>query len=288
MKSLYMQAKPLARPGPRPPISNTVFHSFGGTSLPEGALDREPRGQRSKPSHCWPQAALPRPSEARAQQVAGDDGVVGSAPLGPRSTGQPTKGLPQWLGTQWISQQRDWENATKSSCSMSWNTSCTTKGTPSTQKPPAQRPRLLVQGPFPSSPACPGPVTWNYPNPFPVGSPIQDPILMAAITDVPSEFPFAKNIIKQQKCWWPGECQVGRRNENLERLIISISASKESPQHTHTCAHTHFKTFFKRKLKKKKKNTQNTEHKISLMGFLINYPSPKHPNPFSAFLIIPT
>lgn len=105
-----MQAKPLARPGPRPPISNTIFHSFGGTSLPVGALEREPRGQRSKPSHCWPQAALPRPSEARAQHVTGDEGVVGLTPLGPRSTGEPTKGLPQWLGTEWLSQQRDWEN----------------------------------------------------------------------------------------------------------------------------------------------------------------------------------
>lgn len=75
----------LARSGPLDPISIRAFHSFGGTSLPEGALDREQGIQgQSEATADLRGVALPWR----------DAGVLGSAPLGPRIHKRANQGPP--------------------------------------------------------------------------------------------------------------------------------------------------------------------------------------------------
>lgn len=127
----------LARSGPLDPISIRAFHSFGGTSLPEGALDREQGIQgQSEATADLRGVALPWR----------DAGVLGlSSPRTQDPQESQSGASPSDFGKNELARRLQ-KTTAKYKCWMSnlkarGNTAYTTKGTLSTtQKPGHRRP----------------------------------------------------------------------------------------------------------------------------------------------------
>lgn len=178
-----MQVRPLDRPGPRPPACNVIFHCFGGTSLPDRALDRGLRDQRSKPSLCRPQRARPRPSQRR-EATAGHRRCR-HPELSYLGAQHPARG--QNHGTKLVA-RRLWKMTAKYSCRTSDlkgpEDHLHYKGNPSTTQKPRHR--------WPHGRSALSACTASHsksgtiPAPLPGGSGIQDSVFLVAITDSPS------------------------------------------------------------------------------------------------------
>lgn len=162
-----MQVSPWLGLGPW--LLHLTHFSFGGTSLPEGALDQG-HGIRGDRQTLLTSEGLPCLGQGKATVQVGDAGVLGSAPLTPRIHRRANQGPPGTEAT------RDRMNYLVSEKTGRWlpnttarrqtqklrNTTSTTKGTPALLRnyqvaPPAGLSNALNPAPLPAH----GPIKQN-------------------------------------------------------------------------------------------------------------------------------